>query len=124
MAKNNTGKKVAVGAGVALAALTAAGAYFLYGTKEGAKQRKKIRGWSLKMRGEVLERLENLKEWNQEAYNNVVDAVGAKYRQMKSIDPAEVDKAMKEMKSQWKHIMRDAEEEANKKRKKTSSHKK
>ncbi|HEX9722099.1 MAG TPA: hypothetical protein VGA53_02440 [Candidatus Paceibacterota bacterium] len=114
--KNNTGKKVVLGAGLALAAAAAAGAYFLYGTKEGAKQRKKIAGWSLKMKGEVLEKLENLKEWNQEAYNKAVDAVGNKYRQMKSIDSAEVEKAMKEMKSQWKHIMKDAEMRARRKK--------
>ena len=54
MADSKT-KKI-VGAGVGLAAV-AAGAHFLYG-KDGATNRKKVRGWALKAKGEMLEKLE------------------------------------------------------------------
>lgn len=53
----NVGKAVAVGAGIA--ALSAA-AYVLFGP-EGKKNRKVIRGWAIKMKGEVIEKLENAK---------------------------------------------------------------
>ena len=85
---SNTAVEVALGIG-ALAALSA-GAYFLYGTKEGAKKRVKIKGWMLKAKGEVLEKLETLKEVNEETYNVVVDTVMKKYSGLKNIDQKEV----------------------------------
>ncbi|KKW48138.1 MAG: hypothetical protein UY99_C0011G0001, partial [Parcubacteria group bacterium GW2011_GWA1_59_11] len=49
MAKKNAGglsrkQAIGIGAGLAAAAVAAAGAYFLYG-KRGAQNRKKVRGW-------------------------------------------------------------------------------
>ena len=49
------GKKTK-GFGFSLAALAAAGAYFIYG-KDAAKHRNKIKGWTLKMKGDLLSRL-------------------------------------------------------------------
>ena len=52
----------AVGLGLAaITAAAAAGAYFLYG-KDGAKNLKKIKSWSLKAKAEVLEKLEKAKD--------------------------------------------------------------
>jgi hypothetical protein len=104
--KPHDDKKMAAGfgMGLALAAAAAAGAYFLYGTKEGAKHRKKITGWSVKMKGEVLEKLENVKEVNEDTYKQVIETVGEKYRKLQSIDSADVDKAVRELKGYWKHI--------------------
>ena len=48
--KSTTGTAVAVGAGLAALAAFAAAGYFLYG-KDGAKNRKKVRGWMLKANG-------------------------------------------------------------------------
>jgi muramidase (phage lysozyme) len=120
--KSNSGGKAAAGfgAGLALAAAAAAGAYFLYGTKEGAKQRKKITGWSIKMKGEVLEKLETLKEINEQTYAQVVDTIGDKYKKVKSIDAGDVDKAIKELKGHWKSIKKHAEGSKRKKSRKTA----
>lgn len=98
---NNTGAKVVAGLTMVAAA---AGAYFLYGTKEGKKQTKKIKGWTLKAKGEVLEKLENIKEVNQEKYDAVVDAVSSRYQKLKNVDPAELAAVAKELKSHWKKI--------------------
>lgn len=104
MTKTSTGTKVAIGAGVAaLAAFTAAG-YFLYGSKDGAKNRKKVKGWMLKAKGEVLEGVEKMKDVSEEQYAIIVDKVGAKYKAIKSIDPAEVDTMVKELRGHWKNI--------------------
>ncbi len=108
MVKNNTksgddvGPKVAVGVGV-MAAL-AAGAYYLYGTKEGAKKRVKIRGWVLKAKGEVMEKMEALKEVNEETYNAVISAVMKKYEGMKNMDQVEVAALVTDLKKHWKSI--------------------
>lgn len=105
MAKTNRTAQVA-GIGIALtaaAAAAAAGAYFLYG-KDGAKNRKAVRSWMLKMRGEVLEKMERMREIDEKAYRNLVREVGEKYRRIKGMQPAEVAAVMKELTDQWKHI--------------------
>lgn len=105
MKKNN--HVGAWGAGIAaVAAAAAAGAYFLYG-KDGAKNRKKIKSWSLKAKAEVLEKLERAKELNEDAYNQIVDAVSKKYAAVKAIDPTELDLLVKELKGHWRRIARD-----------------
>ncbi|MBI2577250.1 MAG: hypothetical protein HYV77_00190 [Candidatus Wildermuthbacteria bacterium] len=100
---NESGAK-SFAAGVGLAIAAAAGAYFLYGTKSGAKQRKKIHGWTLKAKGEVLEKLEQLKEINETAYQDIVDKVTQRYQAMKNIDPQELQAFVQDLKSSWKHI--------------------
>lgn len=89
--------------GLAALAAVAAGGYFLYG-KDGAKNRKKVKGWMLKAKGEVLEKVEKLKEVSEPEYRKVVDAVAAKYSAVKSIDPVEVQQMAKELHGHWKNI--------------------
>lgn len=91
-----------IGAGVGLVAV-AAGGYFLYG-KDGAKNRKKINGWALKAKGEMLEGLERLKHVNQETYNDVVDRVAKRYKKFKQVDRKELQRLVKESKSFWAGI--------------------
>ena len=104
---NKETKQVAVVAGVAvgLAALTAAG-YFVFGPN-GNKNRKKIKGWSLKMKGEVLERLEKLKDVTPEMYNSIIDEVAAKYGKLKHISEAEIVEITADLKRHWRAISRD-----------------
>ncbi len=100
--QNNVGEKVAVAVGM-LAALSA-GAYYLYGTKEGAKKRVKIRGWMLKAKGEVMDKMESMKEVNEDAYNMLVQTVMKKYEAVKNIDPKEVQELTSDLKKHWKNI--------------------
>lgn len=102
--EKNTGTKIVVGVGIGMLTALSAGAYYLYGTKEGAKKRLKIRGWVLKAKGEIMEKLENLKEVNEETYNTIVSSVMKKYQGVKSIDPAEVEALVLDLKKHWKNI--------------------
>jgi len=101
---NNVNGNIAVGVGLGMIAALSAGAYYLYGTKEGAKKRVKVRGWVLKAKGEVMEKMENLKEVNENAYNTIVDTVMNKYKTLKSIDPTEVEALVTDLKKHWKSI--------------------
>ena len=95
--------------GIGLAAATVAGAaatYFIY-EKSSPKTKKKIRGWTLKAKGEVLERLEGLKEVNEKIYNEVIDKVGKQYKAAKKIDAKDVDKLTSELKKHWKSIQKE-----------------
>ncbi|MES3005999.1 MAG: hypothetical protein V4664_03580 [Patescibacteria group bacterium] len=115
MAKSNRSSKgkgdqgIVVTGIIGIAAAAAAGAYFLYGTKDGKKMQKKVRGWSLKAKGEVLEKLENLKEVNEDAYHKTVDAVLKRYETVKSVDAAELASIAKELKGHWANIRKELE---------------
>ncbi|HOW89620.1 MAG TPA: hypothetical protein PL037_05005 [Elusimicrobiales bacterium] len=92
-----------IGAGIGLAAVAAAGAYFLYGER-GAKNREKISGWALKMKGEVLEKVEALKTIDREKYTELVDKVAARYSKLEKVSAAELRRLTVELKNAWAHI--------------------
>ena len=119
--EDNTNKYLAWGAGLGAVAAGVAGAYFLYGSKEGAKRRKKIKSWTLKMKGDVMKKLESLKEVNEEIYNRVIDEVASQYKKVKSIDAEEIASLAIEMKRYWKNIKKDIQSPV---KKKTSTKKK
>lgn len=93
----------ALGAGIGVAALAAAGGYFLYGAR-GARNRARIAGWALQMKGEVLERMEKLKDLNQQRYDDLVERTAQRYGRMKRVSAAELGHLTGELKSAWTHI--------------------
>ena len=92
-----------LGAGIGLAALAAAGTYFLYG-KRGEKNRELIAGWALQLKGEVLEKMENLKEINQASYNELVDETAERFGRVKRVSASELAHIRGELKNAWTHI--------------------
>ena len=99
--------KMVVGAGLAaLAVAGAAGAYFLYG-KDAAKNRKQIKAWSVKAKGEILEKLEKAKILTEDNYHMIVDGALTKYAKMKNVAPEELQGLSKELKSHWKSIKKE-----------------
>ena len=92
-----------IGAGIGLAALTAVGTYFMYG-KRGAENRRKIAGWMLKMKGEVLEKVEELKEVNKEAYFKMVDETATRYYRLERVGASELKHLTEELKGAWVHL--------------------
>lgn len=105
--KNDTSKKVGWGiAAIGTIAAASAAGYFLYGPK-GKENRRKLKGWALKARGEVLLRLEKMKEVTQEGYERAIDQVLRKYENLKDIDVKDVQKLSAELKRHWKNILKD-----------------
>ncbi len=109
VAKKKEDKKCYSGLGLAIVAATAAAGYFLYGSKDSARRRKKIKGWTLKAKGEVLERIEKLKDVSEDEYNKIIDSVSAKYSKMKNIDEEEVQESMNDLRKYWKNIQKEIE---------------
>lgn len=112
MTSQNTSKKAPETSHTGLVLLgglvaAAAGAYYIYGNKNAQKQIKKVKGWALKAKGEVIERLERIKAVDEELYHKVVDAVMNKYQKVKGIDIAEVASVAKELKSHWNNIKKE-----------------
>jgi IS4 transposase len=80
-------------------AAAAAGAYLVYGRT--AKQRRALRGWALKMKGEVLESMEKLKEVNEDSYQDVVDKVAKRYKKVKDINQDELKGLVGDLRAAW-----------------------
>ncbi len=102
--ESNAGAIAAVGAGVL--ALSAA-AYLLFGP-DGKKNRKIIRGWSVKMKGEIIEKLESAKEITEPVYHDIVNKVTEKYAKLKNVDQDELLAVVADVRKQWKNMMKDA----------------
>lgn len=98
---------------LAAAAIAAAGAYFLYG-KNGAQNRRKVRAWALKVRGEVLEQMERMKDMNEDIYRGIIGAVTRRYGALKNVDPAELGDLARELASYWRSISAQMKEGARK----------
>jgi len=103
MANNNNGARAAaIGAGIAA---VAAGVYFFLGPN-GKKHQRKLRGWMVKMKGDVIEKLEEVRDVTEPVYNKIVDTVAATYNAQKNIPKAEIIALVSELKREWKNISR------------------
>jgi Tfp pilus assembly protein PilP len=102
--ESNMGKMVAAGAGVV--ALSAA-AYLLFGP-EGKKHRKDLKSWMVKMKAEVMEKMEEAQELTAPVYEAIVNEVSEKYKMLGNIDPAELAKEADTLKKHLKMLQREA----------------
>lgn len=100
----SAGEVVGVGAGIAA---LAAASYILFGP-QGKKNRKAIKGWTVKMKGEIIEKLEEAKEITEPVYHNIVDTIKAKYEKAKNVDQEDVDEVVAEIKKHWKALVKDS----------------
>ncbi len=106
MAKKKMSTSAEVGIGLAAGAAVAAiaGAYYLFGTKAGTRQRTKIKGWVFKAKGEVLEQMEKMKKIDKKAYHAVVDDVVKRNKKIKNIDMKELIALANDLKKHWRSI--------------------
>lgn len=102
--QNTSHKGLAIIGGLVAAA---AGAYFVHGNKKAQKKIKQVKGWALKAKGEVLEKIEKIKEVDEQLYTQAIDAVMKKYENVKSVDTSELASVAKELKSHWKNIKKE-----------------
>lgn len=103
--KNNNNLGVAVGLSAVAAAV---GAYFMYGSKKAAKNRKAVKSWVFKAKAEVLEALENTQDMTKREYEKLIDAVGGAYVNVKDASKADLAAFKKEMKNHWLDIAKTA----------------
>lgn len=96
----SAGKVAAVGASVVA---LAAASYYFFGP-EGKKNRNSLKGWMIKMKGEIIEKMEGAEDLTEELYNKIVDTVSAKYVKAGKIGEMELRMFSDMLKSQWKGI--------------------
>ena len=107
----HTSNAVLAGIGVAALAAAAAGTYYLYGSKDAVKNRKKVKGWMLQAKGEILEQLEAVKDINKEMYHQIVNEVVDRYEKIKKLDMQEIKDLKDELIQYWEHIKQDIQNE-------------
>lgn len=98
-------QKLGIGVGLTAAAVAAAGAYFLYGSKDAPENRKKVKSGILKAKAEVLEALENAKEITEDEFTSVVNAVADTYANVQSLSKKDIADFKKEMKENWQDLV-------------------
>ena len=99
-------QKLGLGVGLTAAAVAAAGAYFLYGSKDASKNRKKVKSWSLKAKAEVLEAMENAQQISEEEFKQLVSGVTDTYGKVQKISKVEAAEFKAEMAKNWQDLMK------------------
>ncbi len=98
----STKTMISIGAGVAALATAS---YYLFGPK-GKDHRKSMKGWMIKMKGEIVEKIEDVKELTEPIYHDIVDSVVASYATTKKIGSKELSVFSDNLKGQWKDIIK------------------
>lgn len=99
-------QKVGIGVSLTTAAVAAAGAYFLYGSKDAPKNRKTVKSWALKAKAEVLETLEKAQHMTEAEYQVLVDGAMKTYSKAQSLSKADVSGFKKEMSENWQGLVK------------------
>ncbi|MES2087548.1 MAG: hypothetical protein V4467_00995 [Patescibacteria group bacterium] len=88
--------------GVGLAGL-AATAYFFLSPK--AKQHQKhAKAWAIKMKGDVIEKLEQAKEVSEPVYREIIDSVSKDYEKGMKATKEEIAELAEDLKKHWNTI--------------------
>jgi hypothetical protein len=103
--KMSTGAKIGIGAGVAAAALGAAGMYFV-ASKNAKGHRAKAKKLFDRAKVDVVREAKKLKKISQADYDRVVSTVMKGYAALKEERPEEMMHVANELKSGWKHFQK------------------
>lgn len=89
----------------------AVGAVYLYGkNKERVQQR--LRGWMLKIKGEVMEQVAKAESLTREDYEAIVDNAVDKYKDKKDKAAEQFEQTRQQLKAQWAEIHKEIERHA------------
>lgn len=104
---NGSGALKMVVIGASIAGLAAA-SYFFLGPK-GKKHQKNVKAWAIKMRGDVVEKLEMAGDVSEDVYREIIDSVAAEYEKGKKAGREEINAMAEDLKKHWKTISRSAQ---------------
>lgn len=116
-ATKTTKAKAIVAAGAGVLALAAA-SYYLFGP-EAKKHQKKVKGWMIKAKGEIVEKLEEAKDMTEPAYHAIVDSVAAAYMNKGTITKDDLAEFTGNLKKQWKSIIKSTQPKKSTKKRST-----
>jgi hypothetical protein len=88
--------------GASLAGL-AATAYFFLGPK-GKQHQRNTKAWAIKMKGDVVEKLETARDVSELVYHEIIDSVATEYEKGKKASHEEIIALAQDLKKHWKTI--------------------
>jgi len=92
--------------GASLAGLAAA-AYFFFGPS-GKKHQRHAKAWAIKMKGDVVEKLEMVSEISEPVYQEIIDSVAVEYEKGKKAGHEEIAALAQDLKKHWNTISKSA----------------
>lgn len=98
--KSNVVKYAVIGASLAGLAATA---YFFFGPK-GKQNRQHVKAWAIKMKAEVIEKLELAQEITEPIYHEIIDTVAKEYKHGKKASQEEIEELANDLKKHWKSM--------------------
>lgn len=104
MKKSNGAKLSNVGIGLAGLAATA---YFFLGPK-GKKNQSSVKSWVIKMKGDVVEKLEQARDITEPVYKEIIDTVAARHKKVMKNNEAEIAELAQDLKKHWRTISQSA----------------
>jgi hypothetical protein len=97
-------KAMEMGAGVAAGIAGAlAGAYLLY-ARTNPQQKKRVKAWAMKARKAAGANAKKLSSISEHEYHRIVEKAMKHYGSVNKISAAEIASAIRDAKSEWKHI--------------------
>lgn len=89
---------------------TAVGGYFLFGSKNAKKNRRKVEDYIEEAKTDVMVKLKKVKRLSKNKYYEIVDEVSDKYAKVKEVGEEKADEFRDKLKSKWKEIEKEARE--------------
>ena len=105
--KNNSSAAKKAFVGATLAGLAAA-AYFLLGPK-AKKNQQHAKAWAVKMKADVIEKLEKAREISKPAYHEIIDAVAEVYEKGNKADREDISALAQDLKKHWQTLVNSAQ---------------
>ncbi|MCR4334152.1 MAG: hypothetical protein NUV47_00235 [Patescibacteria group bacterium] len=84
-----------------------AAAYFFLGPK-GKKHQKQMKVWAIKMKADVVEKLEEARDISEPIFHQIIDSIAEEYEQKAKIGREEIQLLAKDLKKHWKLISKEA----------------
>lgn len=97
---SSAAKVAAIGVGVAGLAATA---YFFLGP-QGKKHQKNAKAWAIKMKAEVIEKMEMAHDITEPIYHGIIDSVAKEYATTNKASRAEIKALAQDLKKHWNTI--------------------
>lgn len=98
---HNKRSALGLSATIGAAALAAAGAYYLYGSKNAQKNRAQVKTWALRARNEVMRELEKVRELDLEQYKALITPIIKRYARLGEATQSEIRKLIGDFIAGW-----------------------
>lgn len=94
------------------ASLAAAAASYYFLGPDGKKNQQNAKDWTVKMKDEVVKKLEMAKEISKPVYDEIIDSIATEYAGLKNVNQAEIDELVIDLKKHWESIADSAKKKA------------